>query len=107
MRTNLDQLITQLTRENLELGQEIRYVQWDCNLTDTQKRHKLAVMGRAYQYNEDRIVELVEQKWDTTSKYYCNDTTCKAVADMLPGYPRCAGCGNDKPDGCFIDGHGI
>ena len=108
MRTDLDQLISRLTRENLEIGQEIRHIQWDPNLTDTQKRHQVAVLGRQYRFNEDRIVELAEEKWNTSSKDYYSDTTCKAFADLMSG--PCAGCPcrpNQSDDGCFIDGHGI
>ena len=84
MLRDIDKRIREETKANLDLGLEIRYVQWDFSLTPEQKENKLKVMTLEYQRREARIVRLVEYKYEKYPPPCCNDHATSALADLLP-----------------------
>ena len=84
MLRDIDRQIREETKANLDLGLEIRYVQWDCNLSPEQKEHKLRIMTMEYQRREAKIVRLVEYKYEKYPVPCCTDTSTSALADLLP-----------------------
>ena len=84
MLRDIDKQIREETKANLDLGLEIRYVQWDVNLTPEQREHKLRIMTMEYQRREAKIVRLVEYKYEKYPVPCCTDTSASALADLLP-----------------------
>ena len=84
MLRDIDQQIRAETRANLELGLEMRYVQWDHDLTPEQKERKLRIMTMEYQRREAKIVRLVDYKYEKYPPPCCSDTSPSALADLLP-----------------------
>ena len=84
MLREIDQQIREETKRNLDLGREIRFVQWDCNLTEQEREEKLRVMTMEYHRRELKIVKLVDYKYEQYPPPCCTDTSASALADLLP-----------------------
>ena len=84
MLRDIDRQIREETKRNLDLGLEIRYVQWDHNLSGEEKQAKLRAMTLEYQRREAKIVRLVEYKYEKYPVPCCTDTSTSALADLLP-----------------------
>ena len=84
MLRDIDQHIRLETRLNLDLGLEIRLVQWDCNLTGEEKQAKLKSMTLEYHRREAKIVRLIDYKYETYPPPCCSDHSTSALADLLP-----------------------
>lgn len=86
MRTGIDAKVFEISKETLELGLQINYIKWNPDLTDKERRAQLVPLMRQIEENDEKVIELIEEKHQRCYSTGCcgPGTPARALADLLP-----------------------